>query len=677
LRLPNWGPGRIHLIVEGIAGAEGRIALKLGTTTLAETTVQQGQPWQLQGWGDATDRTPAISLESPPYNTPGETRDLGLLVKRMEIYAPDARLRAWLDIALLGLTGILLYAFLLIRTNRRTLSIIAGAAVPALYGPLSAFRDPWMDAVAWSAPIILLAALLAGRLIKLPPGVPSARPPLIPASTFAVVALSTALILIYLGYMNAFDSDRMYDMTAGFAEHGKPTRYPGLETWTKYGFGQSLIAVPFYLVGKLFDLLGGDFEPVTRLTVSFTNLIVTALTVLLLYKAVRLFASVNVSLAVAATYLLATPALNYGRTFFSEPAGGLLLLSAILLILPDKSHYGTGAQPAKPGNPDATDYTLPATNYLLAGLCLGAMLLFKPAFAIYWPPIGIAILWLTLRSKQYSKRNMLTRLSFFAVGPLLALLIQAWYNYVRYSPLPDAILRTGYEKEGGFSTPLLEGLGGLLLSPGKSILLYAPIVILAPIGLWLMLRRPGSTIRLAAVFIISEVGMSLVFNALWWAWTGNFAWGPRLIMPVLPLLVWAAAAILADKPRESTLTPQQEPPPTVSLSRVPSVLWLILAVMGALVNIPGAMVDFQVYYRNYGLLLAGQPGEAITIYDPVNSPLLVEPGYLLDGLTAAIHRPSLASVGMPPIWDTIVPVILAALSVITLWYATSRNRKQS
>ena len=65
------------------------------------------------------------------------------------------------------------------------------------------------------------------------------------------------------------------------------------------------------------------------------------------------------------------------------------------------------------------------------------------------------------------------------------------------------------------------------------------------------------------------------------------------------------------------------------------------------------------------------------IYDPVNSPLLVEPGYLLDGLTAAIHRPSLASVGMPPIWDTIVPVILAALSVITLWYATSRNRKQS
>jgi hypothetical protein len=100
-----------------------------------------------------------------------------------------------------------------------------------------------------------------------------------------------------------------------------------------------------------------------------------------------------------------------------------------------------------------------------------------------------------------------------------------------------------------------------------------------------------------------------------------------------------------------------------------------LAILGALVNIPGAMVDFQVYYRNYGLLLAGQPGESITIYDPANSPLLVEPRYLLDGLTAAIYRPSLTSVGMPPIWDTIVPVTLVILSIVALWYATGRNQQ--
>jgi hypothetical protein len=95
----------------------------------------------------------------------------------------------------------------------------------------------------------------------------------------------------------------------------------------------------------------------------------------------------------------------------------------------------------------------------------------------------------------------------------------------------------------------------------------------------------------------------------------------------------------------------------------------VLAVLGAVVSIPGAMVEFQVYYRNYGLQLAGDPGESLTIYDPANSPLLVEPRYLFDGLTAAIHRPSLSDVGMPPIYDVIVPALLAIIALAALWRA--------
>jgi hypothetical protein len=685
LRLPNWGPGRIHVIVEGVAGAEGRIALKLGPATLAETHVTPGRPWQLQGWGDTSDRTPPVSLEAPPFNPPGEARDLGVLVKRLEIYAPSARLRAWLDIALLGLAGLLLYAFVRIRTGRTFFSTLAGTSIPALYAPLAAYRDPWMDTVAWATPLALSLALLTVRRRSHRPPSTVHRPS---PSTLATLALSAALLLLYLGYMNAFDSDRMYQVAAGIAEYGRPTRYPGLDTWTKYGFGQPLIAVPFYLLGKLFALSGGDPEAITRLTVSFTNLVVTALTLLLLYKAARRFAGVNISLAVAATYLMSTPALNYGRTFFSEPAGALLLIAAILLILPHR-------QPTT----DNRQLTTSPQRALLAGLCLGAMILFKPAFAVYWLPIGIAVLWLSVLSPQSSVLSPLSRVSrfafrvfSFALGPLLALLVQAWYNYVRYSPLPDAVFRSGYEKEPGFSTPLIEGLVGLFFSPGKSIFLYAPVVLLAPLGLWLMFRRGGSIGKLAALLVIAEVVLSLIFNALWWAWTGNFAWGPRLIMPILPLLLWALAP-LAATPKIETASPltDDSPPPTTdnrqlttvhrppsTVHRPPSTVyrlippaWLTLAVLGALVNIPGAFVDFQVYYRNYGLLLAGEPGEAITIYDPANSPLLVQTRYLLDGLTAAVYRPSLSSVGMPPVWDVIVPLTLVALSVAALWFATN------
>ena len=664
--LPNWGPGRIHVKVKGIAGAGGEIALKLEGTTLAQQTVAPGQEWTLEGWGDAEVGTPGVSLESQQYSRPGEGRSLGLLVEQLELYAPDARLRAWLAVALLGLAGILLYAFLLARAIRAFFAMLVGASVPLLYGPLAAYRDPWIAVVAWVAPVVLVAALLlhsrSTHLIHEGSGFRISR------SALIMLSLCAALMLLYLGYMNAFDADRMYQVSAGLAEYGRPTRYPGFETWTKYGFGQPLIAVPFYWLGKVGVWLGGELDGVTRLTVSFTNLVVTALTLLLLYRAVRRFASVGTSLAVAATYLLATPALSYARTFFSEPAGGLLLLASILLILPASS----SAQ----GEPD---WQAPRPmRLLLSGLCLGAMLLFKPAFAVYWPAVGLAVLWLCLRRQgagaaQASSvswpvvRRLIGNLAIFGAGPALALVMQGAYNYIRYAPLSGALFRTGYEKEVGFSTPLLEGLGGLLFSPGKSVFLYAPVLLLMPVGLWLMFRRGGTVGRLVASLVLAEVVVGFGFNAMWWAWTGNFAWGPRLIMPVLPLMIWALAFCGRRRGAEGNGQKASKGRQGVVAA------WAVLGVLGVAANIAGTMVDFQVYFRNYGLLLAGDPGEGVTLYDPANSPLLVEARYLWDGLTAAVYRPSLASLGMPAVWDVLVPGGLVLISVACLWGASRRS----
>ncbi len=168
--------------------------------------------------------------------------------------------------------------------------------------------------------------------------------------------------------------------------------------------------------------------------------------------------------------------------------------------------------------------------------------------------------------------------------------------------------------------------------------------------------------RVAALLIVAQTAASLLFNGTWWAWTGNFAWGPRLIMPVVPLLAWELA-----------------PVGSVALQRARSwrvgLLWLwgALAVAGAAVSIPGALVDFQVYFHEHGLVLAGDPGEPATIYDPSQSPLLQEPGYLLHGLTAAIQRPTLASVGMPPVSDALVPGALTLAAVWLLWWSARQR----
>ena len=636
LTLPNWGPGPIDVRMSGVGagGATTEAVLTVAGGTPGRAPVTPGRPWTVQATGVSASDSPTVTLGGPPIVAPADKRELGRLVTQLEIRAPEAVTRAWRNLALLALGAILLYAALWRRSGRPGLALVAAGALPACYGLLVVYRDRWMEAVCWTLPLAAGALLLVQWRDSARLPAPGARW----SAGLAVVALTAGLLLLAQGYMNAFDSDRMYQVAAGLGEYGLPTRYPGHETWTKYGFGLPLLAVPFYFLGKLATLAGAVYEPATRFAVSLTNLPLLALTAWVLYRAGRRFAGPSVALAVVATYLLATPALNYGRTFFSEPAGALFLLAATLLLVPRAGE----AAPSE-------------RRILIAGALLGGMALLKPALAIHLAPAGLAVLAMGWGA---GIRPLLQRAALFAVGPLLAGVAQVGYNYLRYQGLPNALFRTGYEHEPGFSTPLDVGLAGLLFSPGKSLFLYAPALLLAPVGLWLLARSAGRPGRVAATLILAQAALSLVFNGMWWAWTGNFAWGPRLIFPVLPLLIWPLAALGARIVR----LPLRRAAPLAGA-------WAALAAAGAIVSIPGALTDFQVYYHLHELYLAEDALTGPTVYDLGDSPLLAPLDYLRHGLTAAIYRPSLASIGLPRAWDVIIPAVLTLIAAGGAWLA--------
>jgi hypothetical protein len=83
---------------------------------------------------------------------------------------------------------------------------------------------------------------------------------------------------------------------------------------------------------------------------------------------------------------------------------------------------------------------------------------------------------------------------------------------------------------------LLEGLDGLLLSTGKSLFLYSPPLILALPGLrdWWRTRRPDALLIAAITVTVVVAAASLE------RWDGDPAWGPRLLVPLVPLLAWPA-----------------------------------------------------------------------------------------------------------------------------------------
>jgi hypothetical protein len=95
-----------------------------------------------------------------------------------------------------------------------------------------------------------------------------------------------------------------------------------------------------------------------------------------------------------------------------------------------------------------------------------------------------------------------------------------------------------HRPDEAFDFPAPLGLYGLLLSPGKGVFLYAPILLLAFVYAGAMWRRGRAEVVLV-------LGITLGYLALycrWYDWMGGLAWGPRFLVPLIPLWVACSAA---------------------------------------------------------------------------------------------------------------------------------------
>ncbi len=86
---------------------------------------------------------------------------------------------------------------------------------------------------------------------------------------------------------------------------------------------------------------------------------------------------------------------------------------------------------------------------------------------------------------------------------------------------------------------------GLLLSPGKGLIFYSPTVLLALPGLPALWRRE----RAVAAFV---VGVALAYLGLYSGyelWYGGLCWGPRFLVPIIPVLMIPIAETLSSRRR--------------------------------------------------------------------------------------------------------------------------------
>jgi hypothetical protein len=115
-----------------------------------------------------------------------------------------------------------------------------------------------------------------------------------------------------------------------------------------------------------------------------------------------------------------------------------------------------------------------------------------------------------------------------------------WYSLTVY----HAILPLYYRGFIGLSgATFFQALIGQLVSPSRGLLIFSPILILAPIGVALKIRQRRWQ-RLDGL-VIGIIVLHWLVISLWWNWWAGVSYGPRIWSDMLPYLIYFSIPALA------------------------------------------------------------------------------------------------------------------------------------
>jgi 4-amino-4-deoxy-L-arabinose transferase-like glycosyltransferase len=397
-----------------------------------------------------------------------------------------------------------------------------------------------------------------------------------------VVFFFLALYLLTAqGSIQTSDGMSMYLLTQSIAEHGRLSieserieilskgrddRY-----FSKYGLGQPLLAVPFYLAGVAIAKVSGipgKFS--TLFMVSLFNPVVASLVCLVLFLcALEIGFDRRTSLFLSFAYGISTTFWHYSQDFMSEPLTTLFFVAALYYVL--KTASGS------------------ARNYIYSGFAIGCALVVRPASIVAVPVYLIYIFFKDRNSKK------LFRNTCYFIGAFVPFMcVVLFYNYIRFGFIFDA----GYQSHG-FTTPLWTGLIGHLATPGKSIFLYNPFLLISAIGFYDFIRiRPKEALLVGLFFLFH-----LLLYSKWDVWTGGMTWGSRFLLVTFPYLILSSGFFLSKRGR--------------TWWRISILLFCV----GVIVQVPSLLANISRYHYTLRLQYKHEMMEQL-IYNPMHSPII-------------------------------------------------------
>ncbi|MCE9593377.1 MAG: hypothetical protein K8S98_04215 [Planctomycetes bacterium] len=304
----------------------------------------------------------------------------------------------------------------------------------------------------------------------------------------------------------------------------------GVYAW--FGVGQALVAAPFYVLGVAAATLYPSIETAhtadraygvarseyfEHLFVGLRNPLLGAWTCALVFLASRRLGAARAAAALAATLLGVTTYLwPQARSTLSDVQAACALILAFERWLAWRERERV-------------------LDAVLCGAALALLVLTRVALAPAAAVFVVAIVFERSRRARLVSRGTFA----FAVPLVLGAALFVAVNVARFA----RPFETGYgpvlASGRFFSYPWYLGLAGLVFSPGKGLLWLASGVLVACFGL----RHLERSVVWLVVALVLAIFAPIVCTQ---AWHGAYTFGPRYVLPAVPLL-WLAVAPVVER----------------------------------------------------------------------------------------------------------------------------------
>ncbi len=259
--------------------------------------------------------------------------------------------------------------------------------------------------------------------------------------------------------------------------------------------------------------------------VIFVVALLSALTSVLFFKILkRMHAEDRIAYLLTFAYAFGTIVFWNSTTYFEQVFTIFFVVSAFYVLLRIQHTHAR------------------AVELFLAGFLAGSALLVEFSG-------GLAIVVLFAYALLKTKKEAII---FMGVGAVLPILVLGLYDYYLFgSPFSTPyqhLVMAGFqgvmgEGFGGVTYPHLDRFVGLLLSPERGILVFAPVVVLGLFGL-LMPSKLRTEFKNEAMFFGMAVAVSFLFVSSFRGWNEGNGFGPRYLSFGIPFMVLPAAFIL-------------------------------------------------------------------------------------------------------------------------------------